>query len=131
MNIMDLSAGELLLHKKFTELAEEAKKASETISESFPNLFCSEKSEITVFRTEARTYSGVATLNSDAIWKYSDNYGNHYEVDCTPNGIFKCYRSRYLIENGLAFYLEDRPKEEKYLSEVAPNFRKFIEKIST
>lgn len=133
MKLMDLTANELRVLKHFTELAEEATTASEAISKKFSNSFGIGKSEIPVFHTESfGEYYGDATLTIDAIWKYSDNWGggNHYEIPCTPNGIFKCYRAYYLKENNLAHLMRELSPEERNLSEVAPYFRKFIEEIT-
>lgn len=133
MNLMDFSASELVMLKKFTELASEATKASEAISKKFSNAFGIGKSEIPVFHTESfGEYYGDATLTINGVWKYSDNWGggNHYEIFCTPTGIFRCYRAYYLKKNNHSHYLQDRSKEEQTLSEVAPYFRKFIEEIT-
>ena len=133
MNLMNLTANELIVLKKFEELAEEATKASEAVSKKFSHSFGIGKSEIPVFHTESfGEYYGDATLTIEAIWKYSDNWGggNHYEIPCTANGIFKCYRAHYLKENNLAHLMRDLPQEERNLSEVAHYFRKFIDEIS-
>ena len=133
MNLLNLSAIDLIVLKKFEELAEEAFKASEAVSKKFSNSFGIGKSEIPVFHTESfGEYYGDATLNIGAIWKYSDNWGggNHYEIPCTPNGIFRCYRAHYLNENNLEHLIRELPPEERNLSEVAPYFRKFISEIS-
>ena len=131
--LMNLSATELVMFKKFTELAEEATIASEAISKKFSNSFGIGKSEIPVFHTESfGEYYGDATLTIDGVWKYSDNWGggNNYEIPCTPDGIFKCYRAYYLKENNLAHFMRELSPEERNLSKVATYFRKFINEIS-
>lgn len=127
--IITMSAQELLLQKDLTKLAEEAAKASEIIEKSFSSSFGLGKTEISVFHVERfGEYSGDATLNINGTWHFTDNWGggNSYEVSCSMNGIYKCYRAHYLKEKNLYGLV---PENERHNADVAQEFRKFISEL--
>ena len=128
-SILNQSAQELLLQKDFEKLAEEAAKASEIVEKHFSHSFGLGKTEIPAFHIERYgEYYGDPTLNINGIWHFTDNWGggNSYEVSCSIEGIYKCYRAHYLKEKKLYDFI---PEEERHNADVAQEFRKFISEL--
>ena len=131
MQIMKMSAQELILVKVFAELAEEAFKAEKLIKEHFDSAFGIGKKEIHVYHTESfGEYSGDGYLTIDGVFKYHDNWwgGRDYEFSCDAEGIYRMLRSCYLRENKL-----DALENEKFecqIDHINGYFCEFIEKLT-
>ena len=76
------------------ELAKEAREAAKLVQDSFYMLFTPENLILPVYTVEVKEeelspYCGEATLTSDGIWTYSDNWGGKYEIEITEDRIFE------------------------------------------
>lgn len=142
MDIMNLSAEELVLIDTLKKLAKEAIEASKLITEKFNSSFGIKKKEIHIFHTESfgkyyifntesfGQYYGDAFLTIDGIFKYHDNWwgGRDYSFSCDTSGIYKMLRSCYLKEIGLTHL--DPEKFECNIENIDTYFRDFIKEIS-
>ena len=130
MDIMKMSAQELVLVRTFVELAEEAIEASKAIAEHFESAFGINKKEIHVYHTESfGEYYGDGYLTIDGIFKYHDNWwgGRDYQFMCNPDGIYHMLRSCYLRNNNLSNL--DTEKFECQIEYIDNYFREFVAKI--
>lgn len=123
--ICEMSVNEILMLNGMATVAREAKEASELIYNSFKNAFGIGVDEIEVwgdsYNHEYLTHSGV--------WQ-ARYLHQTYDVECTPEGIFKYYRAEYLIQNGYAQESENsRYTEEGELNQVVPYFRAFVSRL--
>jgi len=131
MDIMRMSAKEVVLISAFSQLAEEAFKAEKIIKEHFDSSFGLGKKEIHVYHTEScGEYYGDAYLTIDGIFKYHDNWwgGRDYEFSCDAEGIYRMLRACYLRKNDL-----ENLAEEKFdcdIEYIDSYFREFIKKLS-
>ena len=131
MNILALSVSELKLLSELTALAEEAVHAAEVVKENFGNAFGIGKKEIHVFSFEScGEYYGDGYLTIDGIFKYHDNWlgGRNWSVSCTPDEIYKMFRSDLLCTTCRSSMI---PLEERELEEVAQYFRMFIKQTES
>lgn len=130
MEIMAMSAQEIVLIKVFAELAEEAFKAEQLIKEHFDSSFGLGKKEIHVYHTESfGEYYGDGHLTIDGVFKYHDNWwgGRDYQFSCDADGIYRMLRSCYLRKNKL-----DKLETERFdcqIEHIDGYFREFIEKL--
>ena len=75
MNIMALSAQEIMLVDIFVGLAKEARAAEDLIKKHFDSAFGIGKCEIRVYHTEScGEYYGDGYLTVDGVFKYHDNW---------------------------------------------------------
>lgn len=127
MEIMNMSAKEIVLINVFANLAQEAIEASELIQKHFANAFGINKSEIQVYHTEScGEYYGDGYLNINGIFSYHDNWwgGRDYKFSCDADGIYRMLRSCYLRKNNL-----DHLNSEKFncqIEHIDTYFREFI-----
>ena len=131
MEIMKMSAKEVVLISVFAQLAEEAFKAEKLIKEHFDSAFGLGKKEIHVYHTESfGEYYGDGYLTIDGVFKYHDNWwgGRNYEFSCDAEGIYRMLRSCYLKKN----QLDDLESErfECQIEHIDGYFREFIEKLT-
>lgn len=130
MEIMNLSAQEIVLISVFADLAKEAFKASELIKKHFDSAFGIGKKEIHVYHTESfGEYYGDGYLTIDGVFKYHDNWwgGRDYQFACDADGIYRMLRSCYLRENNLEHL--NNEKFECQIERVDGYFREFIEEL--
>ena len=121
MEIMAMSAQELVLVKVFSELAEEAFRAEKLIKEHFNSSFGLGKKEIHVYHTEScGEYYGDGYLTIDGVFKYEDN--------CDAENIYRMLRYCYLRENNLEELETERFDCE--IEHIDEEFREFIEKLT-
>lgn len=131
MEIMAMSAQEIVLVKMFSELAEEAFRAEKLIKEHFNSSFGLGKKEIHVYHTESfGEYYGDGYLTVDGVFKYQDNWwgGRNYEFLCDAENIYRMLRSCYLRDNNL-----DELETERFdceIEHIDRYFREFIEKLT-
>lgn len=131
MDIMCMSAKEIVLISTFTKLAEEAFKAEKLIKEHFSSSFGLGKKEIHVYHTESfGEYYGDGYLTIDGVFKYHDNWwgGRDYEFSCDAEGIYQMFRSCYLRNNDL-----DELETKRFHCEIDGidrYFRDFIKTLS-
>ena len=131
MEIMKMSAQEVVLLEKLTELAKEAIKASELIKEHFKSSFGLDNQEVLVFSTQSfGEYYGNGYLTINGIFKYEDNWwgGRRYEFSVTPDGIYHMLRSCYLRRNNLSHL--DTEEFNCEIEHIDGYFRDFVESIS-
>lgn len=131
MEIMKMSAQEIVLVNVFAQLAEEAFKAEKLIKEHFDSAFGLDKKELHVYHTESfDEYYGDGYLTIDGVFKYHDNWwgGRKYEFPCDAEGIYRMLRSCYLRKNNL-----DKLETERFncqIEHIDGYFREFIEVLS-
>ena len=131
MDIMNLSAEELVLIDTLKELAKEAIEASKLIEEKFNSSFGIKQKEIHVYHTESfGEYYGDGFLTIDGIFKYHDNWwgGRDYSFSCDTSDIYKMLRSCYLKKIGITHL--DPEKFECNIENIDTYFRDFIKEIS-
>lgn len=130
MEIMSMSAREIVLIKVLPELAEEAFKAEQIIKEHFDSSFGIGKKEIHVYHMDFNGYSGDLYLTIDGVFKYHNSY-NHkrmmYEFSCDADSIYRMLRSCYLKKNNL--YEVETEKLCSLIKHLDDCFREFIEKL--
>ena len=129
MNIMNLKPQELVILGELTKLAMEAQEAAKLIKESYNQAFGIGSREIHVYHTDRfGEYYGDAYLTIYGVWKYHDNWwgGRDWAVNCSADGIYKCYRAGYLKEIDSLYMI---PENERQLAEVTFYFKDFIEKL--
>ena len=132
MEIMKMSAQELIMIEKLVELSKEAIEASNLIKEQFKNSFGIENKEIHVFSTESfGEYYGDGYLTVDGIFKYHDNWwgGRDYSFSIAPDDIYHMFRSCYLRRNNLSHL--DTEEFNCNIEHIDRYFRDFIKSIST
>ena len=128
ISILNASVREMALLGELSKLAIEAIKAAEIVCEAYACAFGLGKNQIHVYHREAfGEYEGDAELSIEAMWHYHDNWagGNDWYVECSDEGIYKCYRAELLKKNGMEHMLN---QEERKLAEVAFYFRDFVDK---
>ena len=123
--ICEMSVNEILMLAGLADVAREAKAAAELIHDHFRNAFGIGVDKIEVwgdsYNHEYLTHSGV--------WQ-ARYLHQTYDVECTPDGIFRYYRAEYLIQNGYAKETEEsRYTEEGELNQVVRYFRSFISRL--
>ena len=132
MDIMKMSAQEIVLVKVFSNLAEEAFNAERVIQEYFgEKAFGLGQKEIHVYHTESCSeYYGDGFLTIDGVFKYQDNWwgGRKYEFPCNADGIYEMLRSCYLRKNELGHL--DSMSFDCQIEHIDSYFREFIEEIS-
>lgn len=130
MEIMKMSAKEIVLINTFAQLAEEAFEAEKLIKEHFDSAFGLGKKEIKVYHTESfGEYYGDGYLTIDGIFKYHDNWwgGRDYEFSCDAEGIYRMLRSCYLKKNQLDALETER--FECQIEYIDGYFREFINEL--
>ena len=130
MEIMHLSAQEVILLNTFAKLAEEAFRAEKLINEHFNRSFGITQKEIPVYHSEScGEYYGDGYLTVDGIFKYHDNWwgGRKYQFRCDAEGIYKMLRSCYLKRNQLS-KLDPEPFDCQ-IEYLDGYFREFIESL--
>lgn len=131
MDIMEMSAQELVLLADLVTLAEEAHASEKLINEHFSEAFGITKREIHVYHTEScGEYYGNGYLTIDGIFKYHDNWwgGRSYEFSCNAEGIYKMLRSCYLRDRNLAQL--DPEKFDCEIQNINGYFRDFVKNLS-
>ena len=131
MDIMRMSAKEVVLVSVFAQLAEEAFKAEKLIKEHFDRAFGLGQKEIHVYHTEScGEYYGDGYLTIDSVFKYHDNWwgGRDYKFSCDAEGIYRMLRSCYLRKNQLDALETER--FECQIEHIDGYFREFIEKLT-
>ncbi|MBR6252252.1 MAG: hypothetical protein IKR04_00150 [Clostridia bacterium] len=130
MEIMQMSAQEIVLMNAFAKLAEEAFMAEKTIKDYYgEKAFGLGEKEIHVFHTEScDEYYGDGYITIDGVFKYQDNWwgGRSYEFSCNAEGIYQMLRSCYLRNNGLS-HLESKSFDCQ-VEHIDSYFRSFIKK---
>ena len=130
MDIMTMSAQEIILVSTFADLAKEAFEAEQLIKEHFSCSFGIGKQEIEVYHTESfGEYYGDGYLTIDGIFTYRDNWwgGRSYQFRADAEGIYQMLRSCYLRKNNL-----EHLNPEKFncqIEHIDGYFREFIENL--
>lgn len=130
ITITKLSAQEILLVQVLSELAAEAKAASEKIQKNFANSFGIGTTEIKVFQTsDCDEYYGYGYLSISQVFRYRDNWwgGREYLFKCDTEGIYQMFRSAYLRRSNLA-ELDPYPFDCK-IENIDGYFRQFIQQL--
>ncbi len=126
MDVMQMSAREIVLLNAFSQLAEEAFKAEQVIKECYgKKAFGLGETEILVFQTVVSgEYYGYGYLTVNGTFRYEDNWwgGRQYEFKVDAESIYKLFRSCYLRKNGS----EDCECNIEHIDEY---FREFIASI--
>lgn len=131
MEIMKMSAQEIVLVKVFSDMAQEAFKAAELIKKHFNSAFGIDNKKIHVYHTESfGEYYGDGYLTIDGIFKYHDNWwgGRDYQFSCDADGIYRMFRSCYLRQHNLEHL--DTAKFECQIEYIDSYFREFIQSLS-
>ena len=93
----DANIYEILINSRLTELAETALESYKAIQETFENSFGLGKKTIECYSHYDGDIHSSATLSINGIWTLSNEYYPHktFEVEITPNGIFKCLKAKF------------------------------------
>lgn len=106
--IMELTPDEVLLAAQLKELAEEAKKLSVLIRETY-RCFAFGEDKITVW-TEAGNYE---YLTYAGVWQ-ARYLRQSYDIDCTPEGIFNILKTKYFFDAQELTDCERKEMEKKF-----------------
>lgn len=131
MNIMTMSAQEIILVSAFADLAKEAFKAEELIKKHFDSAFGIGKREVHVYHTESfGEYYGDGYLTIDGVFKYHDNWwgGRDYQFHADAEGIYRILRSCYLRRNNLEHLNPE--KFDCQIEHIDSYFREFIKDLT-
>ena len=130
MNIMRMSVKELVLIDAFTDLAREASFAEKVINKNFKNSFGVGQKELQVFCAECdEGYYGECFLSIDGFFRYHDTLHECeiYEFSSDAEGIYRMFRSCYLLKNNLEALETEKSKcPYEYLDDY---FREFIHQL--
>ena len=126
ISILKHSVYEMAIMDELQAVAKEAIQAAEIIYKAYSSGFGICQKRIHVYHTEAfGEYEGDAELSNEGIWYYHDNWvgGRNWQVECTAEGIYKCYRAELMRAKDMKSAL---PRAEQELAEVAGYFREFV-----
>ena len=131
MDIMRLTAQELIFLEDFSRLAHEAEEASKLILEKFKTGFGPGNTEIPVYHNETfGEYFADATLSIDGTFRYHDNWwgGRTCTFKCNTEGIFKMLRSCYLRRKQMSEFDPDKGVISE-IQEMDVYFADFIKEL--
>jgi len=118
--IMQLTPEEVFAVVKLQELATEANEAAKLIKETY-RCFGIGEEEIEVY--EDRDGYNHEYLTHSGLWK-ARYLHQTYDVYCTPEGIFECFKAEYFTQMGVC----NLSHQTRDLAEAARYFRSFINK---
>ncbi|MBO5178743.1 MAG: hypothetical protein J6B87_00125 [Clostridia bacterium] len=127
--IMSLEVQEMAIMDELQAVAKEAIQAAEIVNRAYSNAFGICQKRVHVYHTEAfGEYYGDAELSNEGVWYYHDNWwgGRNWQVECTAEGIYKCYRAYLLRDQKMDASI---PRDELRLAEVAGHFRDFVKEL--